>query len=387
MKKSLKKLWTGLAATLTAVSSMVSADVYNCCEPACNVCPLPCCPTSCGRWSLEADLLYWTACEGGLTFGSSTCARSFGTSTSGSETSYHTKKKSPHSRWDVGFRVGIGYQAACDCWDGALVWTNFTTDQSASHHEAASGSHWFTPSWGAIPGTGTSSGNLLGGNLNNDGDFPVSRAHAHWKLRLNLIDLEFGREYCVNTCLSLRPFVGVRGASINEKYKLKYDATTLIGSTEVNGPFDRVHLTNDYEGAGVRGGLDTAFDIGCGLSLYGGVAASLLYGETEVKSREHLCVASASNISNEVEVRQKDKNCGCRAITDAEIGLRWQKMCCDKMVVFQIGWEHHFFFSQNQFEKFTNFNGTDNFATDRNPEVVRGDLSVQGLVVSGKVFF
>jgi hypothetical protein len=377
--KSLKKLWKATATTLVAISSMVNANQsIGDCSQSCNPC--------CNRWSIDADFLYFTACEGGLSYGSESRAQTFGGTVGGSSASTHTKLKHPHQRWDVGYRLGIGYEI-CDCWDTNLTWTNFDTDGHAKQDEIVNANQWFTPAYNAIPGTGLAGGALLGGNAAaGENRFPVQFANAHWKLRLNLLDLEIGHEFCATPCLSLRPFIGVRGASINEKYRIRYETIVSTGASVVASVNDRVHLKNDFEGAGVRGGLDSEFDLGCGLSLYGGVAASLLYGETEIKTREVL-IASPGVAGTVVEVCQKDSTCGCRAITDAEIGVRWQKTCCNRVVAFQLGWEHHFFFNQNQFEKLTNFNGTDNAGTDRYGQNHHGDLSVQGLVLSAKVYF
>lgn len=386
-----KKIWTTMATSLVAVTSMVSAEQWEtsfspvnnnaCCDAPSN----SCCDSPCGHWSADIDFLYWTACQGGLAYGSESRTDTFGTG--GSVSRFHTKLKHPHQRWDVGFRVGLGYQSACDCWDATLIYTNFDTDAHARHEEAVNANQWFTPAFNAIPGTGVAGDSLLGGNGTPGSDsFPVQFAYAHWKLRLNLLDLEIGREFCVNSCLSLRPFIGVRAASINEKYDIRYETQQIVSSEVTEFPDDRIHLKNNFEGAGVRGGLDSNYDLGCGLSLYGGVAASLLYGETEIRSKEVL-VTTASPTTNVFEVKQKDNTCGCRAITDAEIGVRWQKVCCNKVIAFQVGWEHHFFFNQNQFEKFTNFDGADNAGTDRYPQDIHGDLSVQGLVVSARVHF
>lgn len=377
MYKNINNLWTAMAAALVAITGMANANMGNggCCPP-------PCCNSN---WSAEVDILYWTACERGLTYGSESRNETFGNA--GSTSSIHTKLKHPHQRWDVGFRVGVGYDSPCNCWDAMLLYTQYNTDAHAKHDEAVNPNQWFTPAFNAIPGNGDVGGALLGGNSAPDtNSFPVNFANAHWKLRLNLLDLEIGRDFCVNSCFSLRPFIGVRGASINEKYKIRYETERVTGGAVVAFPIDRVHLKNDFEGAGLRGGLDTEFDLGCGMSIYGGVAASLLYGETEIKTREILLSTSGTS-SNIFEMTQKDKECGCRAITDAEIGLRWKKTCCNRVVAFQIGWEHHFFFNQNQFEKFTNYRASDNAATDRYPQNDRGDLSVQGIVLSAKVNF
>lgn len=393
---NMKKLWSAMTASLLVVTGLLSADAcppdcppMQACNP-CNPCDYnpcnPCCDSPCGHWMFEVDLLYWTACEGGLTYGSDTEASAIGTA--GTLTSFHTKKKHPHQRWDLGWRLGVGFQFPCECWDAFVIWTHFDTDAHAHHDESVTTNRWFTPAWNSIPGDGDEAGNLLGGNVISDSTFPVDDARAHWKLDLNLLDLEIGREFCVNSCLSLRPFIGVRGATINDKYDIKYETISVSGTALVVGPVDRVHLKNEFEGAGVRGGLDTTYDLGCGASIYGGVAASLLYGETEIKTKERLIVGTTGDLTSDVLFHeQKDEECGCRAITDAEIGISWRHCCCDKIILVKFGWEHHFFFNENQFEKFTDFFATDNFATDRMPQDIHGDLSVQGLVLSARIDF
>lgn len=404
MFSALNKVWAALTA-LCITANIAHADVA--CHADCTP-NISNCQNSCGQWSFEADVLYWTACEEGLTYGSETDANLNPFSAARSQTArlplifpidptYITKKKHPHTRWDLGYRLGLGYQFPCECWNADFIWTHFNTDSHGKHSKVPSSSNFFTPAWGSIPVTGVVTGPLFGGVPPSHGNlFPVDEAHAHWKLRLNLLDLEIGREFCVNSCLTLRPFIGVRGAFINEKYDLEYHSKTVVTVgivTTTTDAKDNTRLKNDFEGAGVRGGLDTNYDLGCGVSLYGGVAASLLYGETEIKGKEAVTFTRTitgtlpPTVTSVFEHEQKERDCGVRAITDAEIGFRWIHCCCEKLITLQFGWEHHFFFNQSQFEKFTNFNGSDNFATNRFPQNIHGDMSIQGLVLSGKVYF
>jgi len=379
MAYSLRKVLSSLTATLLAISGIASAfdgghtyESYgNPCSPCAPVCNP--CGNDCGDFFVDVDVLYWKACEGGLTYGSETEFNELITATTFA--TYETKKKNPHFRWDVGVRVGLGYHFACECYDAAIYWTHFDTDAHGHHDEFVDGGHWFTPSWGGVTP-------LLGGT--SEGTFGVERASAHWKLRLNLIDLEIGREFCVNSCLSLRPFIGVRGAIIDQRYDLEYIA--VDESETLPSPIDRFRLKSNFEGAGIRCGLDTAYNLGCGVSLYGDLAGSLLWGESEVKTQEEY-EATPAPTSSFTEMHQKDRDCGSRAITDAAIGLRWQQCCCNKVITLEVGWEHHFFFNNNNFEKFTNFGSTENAATDRFPQDIHGDLSVQGFVFSAKLEF
>lgn len=403
MAYSLKKVLSAMAASFVAVTSVVSAAngsfTYapdhgpfggNCspCAPSFAPCAAPCAAAApcCnnGDWFVDVDVLYWKACEGGLMFGSETRERVLDAGTTSFDT-FKTKKKNPHHRWDVGVRVGLGYHFACECYDAAIYWTHFDTDAHGHYRKGADSNHWFTPAWSGVTTNG-----LLGGNIDN-GANPVDFASSHWKLRLNLIDAEIGRSFCVNSCLSIRPYIGVRGAIIDQKYDLEYDAITTISGTDVASPIDEFQLKSDFEGAGIRIGTDVDYNLGCGVSLFGDLAASLLWGESEVKTKEAYQFGTTPGTTEFTFQEQRDRDCGSRAITDASLGLRWQQSCCNKLITLEFAWEHHFFFNNNDFEKFTNFDAQTSsvaaIATDRYPQTIHGDLSVQGFVFSAKVEF
>ncbi len=204
---------------------------------------------------------------------------------------------------------------------------------------------------------------------------------------MNLIDLEIGRAFCVNSCLSLRPYIGIRGAVIDQKYEISYDAVNLTTTTP--SVADDITLKSDFKGAGIRIGLDTEYNLGCGVSLYGDLAGSLLWGESEIKTHEEYTEdVNSPTTSDFISQHQKDhKDCGSRAITDAALGVRWQQTCCNKVITLELGWEHHFFFNNSNFEKFTNFASGGNDATNRYPQDIHGDLSIQGFVFSAKLEF
>lgn len=381
MAYSLKKVLTSMAASFVAVTGLVSADgstTYSYNPNSCNTPCKPCGTDCCGDWFVDVDVLYWKACEGGLTYGSETDFHELIASSTYSD--YDIKKKSPHHRWDVGVRVGVGYHFACECYDAAFYWTHFDTDAQGHYDEPANESHWFTPAWAGVAPA-------LGGNTS--GEHPVDRASAHWKLRVNLFDLEIGRSFCVNSCLSLRPYIGVRGAVIDQRYDLEYHEAEEFCQTHISSPVrDSFSLKSDFKGAGIRIGSDIDYNLGCGISLFGDLAASLLWGETEVKTQEaydhNTCEPTFNGVTS---MDQRDSECGARAITDAQLGVRWQQCCCSKVITLEFGWEHHFFFNKNNFEKFTNYAADDEYWTDRFPQTIHGDLSLQGFFFSAKVEF
>lgn len=376
MANSLKTMWTALAVSLAAATSVNAAffDDGSCCPPA--DCP---CPTSrpfldpCGNWYFNVEGLAWEACTDGLAFATKHSAGNNGSpSPDGNACSpdcddtVKSKVKNLGSSWDGGFRLGIGCDLPCDEWDFAVNWTWFRTRVNTKAQ--AGDGEWLTPAWGR-----------------DNSEFVAQSAHARWSLNLNILDVEFGREFCVSPCLSLRPFVGIRAAWINQHYKIDYVSEALVFDPEDDcfQKEEEIRMRSRFSGAGVLGGLDSEWKLGCGLSIYGDVAASLLWGkfrrntfDTETFSGDEFARTECYDQTDNTHTG------GCRAITDASIGLRWRQFFdCDRMALtLSVGWELHCFFDQNRFE---------NIASRHKPQpqVERGDLYTQGVTVAARLDF
>ena len=121
--------------------------------------------------------------------------------------------REPKERFEPGFRVGLNYYSPCDCWDAALNYTYFHTKaKTEGYSNVASGGSAtatnfiaFRPLWESVD--------------NSVPDF----ARGKWLLDLNYLDLEIGHKYYVSSCFVLRPFIGLRGARINQNYN--YDSS------------------------------------------------------------------------------------------------------------------------------------------------------------------
>lgn len=382
---NLNKMWSVFAAALLLVTSAASA-AYNgysssqdCCPFLCPARPV-CNP--CGNWFVSADLLVWSACEDGLGFG----VRATGTTT---EDIFEEKEKNLSEKWNAGFRVGLGYNMPCDGWDITGYWTHIE-----GHRKGSETSDFITdsdgeitvffPSWIEVP-------------------FIPDGVNADWKLRLDVIDLELGREFYISKCLTLRPFIGVRAARIDQKFDVEAFSDRNLQTFNLE-----TEMKNDYCGVGLRAGMDSEWSFGCGWSIYGQAAVSLLYGHFNLK-REHFEIdpaddtafSSPSDDEFVTELSHKsDHHNACRAITDLGVGVRWkQYFDCDCMALtLQLGWEQHMFFGQNYFQDvlaeqsfLTNpinpstdlITNTSRVATQYN----RGDLCVQGVTLSAKLDF
>lgn len=365
----LKKMKVMLSVILVAATGSLSA--FQAVDESCNSCG------PCNDWRFTAEALIFKACEDGLAYGTQGKSFNFDDGT----VEVNTRIKNVHPDWHVGFRLGLGYELPCDCWGIALYWTHFQSHANSHNNERFNFSTTpgvenseFLPAYGFV--------------IDGSEDTGVDRTEARWKLHLDLVDVEFGRQVCLSQCLTIRPHIGIRAAWINQNYNI---VNTVI-TPDTTADIQAVKLKSDFEGVGLRGGMDSQWDLGCGMSLYGNASASVLYGNFNVKSENDFSSTGAT-LENLFSITQKDDFCACRAVTDAAMGLRWKGCFCNDSiaVTFQVGWEHHLFFNQNQFEDFVKLQGIPQYnpieGEIKNPQLYHGALCLKGVTIGAKIDF
>lgn len=237
--------------------------------------------------------------------------------------------------WDWGFRLGLGLNEACDAWDTIVYWTYWKTCGSESFTAGTNDAIY--PIWGHPART--------------FGQVPGSTS-GKWNMDYNVLDLENGREFYVSKCLTLRPFAGLRTAWIKQEFDIEYSNIPVSPNNPIT-PATRhdVDQKDRFWGIGIRGGLDMQWGIGCGFSVFGNYAASLLYAYHSVKHNEK---AFLSEDAVQTLFRTDNFFHVGTAIFDMQLGLRYDWLSCSECwhVGFDLGWEHHFHPGQNQFMKF-----------------------------------
>lgn len=366
MAYSLKNMWAAMAVSLVAATSIVNAapffdnnqpygDSLGCCPCG----PVRPCVNPCGNWFVDAEFLYWNVSEQGLEYGTEVVT----TPSSIADSFVAGKAHHISDSWEPGFRVGIGYDLPCDGWDVVAYYTNLYS-KSHSHHFFDPTVSSFNPQYSTFPSRGSS----------------FNDVHAHWKLNLNVLDFELGREFCVSSCLTLRPFIGVRAAWIDQSIR-----TELYSVTDTDDFFvDGSKVKSKFDGAGLRGGFDTEWKLGwCGISIYGQTAASILYGRHKTSYHEFYFLTPQSEFGTDVEY--KNNYNGCIAIGDAAIGLRWKEyFYCDTIALtLQVGYETHFYWNQARFIRPTSQSDSQTLVHGVN----RGDLNTNGVTFAAKLAF
>ncbi len=371
-----------------------------CCEAPCHEAPHcgvgynPCARFDCGtgcshNFGLRVDFLWWRACADGTELGyeetiSSTPAGY------GQEAFQTLSLRRPGEEFEPGFRIGLNYFSPCCCWDAALNYTHFHTTAKAKGFSnvttpmfSATDFTAFRPLWESV-----------------DNSVP-GFASSKYILDLDYLDLEIGHKYYVSACFVLRPFVGLRGARINQKYR--YDASANRASAVI--PVSSNHFNNltkaknNFLGAGPRVGLDVEFDFGCNVVLFGQAGGSILFGRFENHSNENYIDFAGATSAYRFNQHAPSERCS-GTISDLAIGLKWEHCFCycntQYPVSLAFAWEHH------GFHDFAGFGFNKNvitYDTSETPEVLptsnannveqkdRGAIYTQGLTVSANFGF
>jgi hypothetical protein len=294
MNKLLSKI---IAASALLFSTTAFAQGSCCPEPYAP----PCCEnTCCGSFFLSAELLYWRAFEGGL---ANNCEGIVINTFVEDDTTFsllYGKSHFPSSEWDLGFRVGVGYQFANSSCDLAVYWSRYHTHTS-------------------------------GGNELNE---------YKWKLDYNVVDVLYRCDFSCSPCFALNPYLGVRYAQIDQNL----DKEVVMTIDEVE-ELSTTRIKEDFWGVGPLFGVEGNLGLGCGLSLYGNVAVGVLYGNYDVDARKVTELETVTNVDHLI-----NDNHATPIVLDLGFGVRWQTCYCnDKLITLQLGLEEHRYFNHNQF--------------------------------------
>ncbi len=385
MDWNLKKMWPAAAASLVAFTSLINAaDETQIRNLENRVSALEQRKSSNGMINpsarpvvkdgvdlfLQGDVLLWQATQDGLAYAIS--------NSNGTNYVNNGSVKEPHTQWDWGFRLAVGYNMPHDGWDLFLEWTRL--------YAASNNGNVLAPSGGTLFPTFLNTDLFASGSASTPSELSTGAqsAKGHWRLHLNMLDLELGREFYVSKWLTIRPHAGLRTTWINQRLNVEYDNVTLASGA--TGQNLNNSLKNNFWGMGLRAGLDGQWGLGGGWSLFSDVAASLMLGHFHLNENfQRTSVTPA-----ETRLYVSDRYRATRLITDMEMGLRWEHSFADDRyaLMLQLGWDQHLFLDQNQLMKFAS-GGTTQSVNAKSGVLTRdgGDLSTQGVSLSARFDF
>ena len=312
--------------------TIMSQDSYNAVRPVVK-----------NGWNVWAvgEALCWQAVEDNLVY-------AYETSTPTLNSSNETDLQTLDFNWDWGFRVGLGYNMPRDGWDIGINWTNITNHaKGSSDFDDGRGSQVWTIADEVLLGTAT-------------------EASSKWKVKLNQIDLELGREFRMGRYLTFRPKAGLRNTWISQKFDINF-ATTAASQ--------EARLQNRFWGFGFATGVDTSWELGQGISLYGDAGMSILFGCFKIHQ-------SAEQDASTIWEQHKSFR-STKPILDLGMGFKWRYGFMQDRIMLTLkgGYEYHLYFNQNQFLLSSGGSPIELF----NP--ANGDLGYQGATMSAQLDF
>lgn len=268
----------------------------------------------------------------------------------GSPRVYEVKEKRFSYSFDSGFRVAFGYGLPYDQFGGEVSWTWYQSSASSTDDSP-----------GFFPEGSNEFGNFFEAGLDHTLkiDFLVDPLELHsvsnWKLRYNQIDFTLFREFVIGTSISVKPTLGVQLLFVEERLSC---ANRLYQG----------RWKSEYKGAGISLGVDTFYDLGCSLGVYGSGRAALLLSQGD--SDHHLTLPHQNLLIS-------DGGYFTGANFETSFGLEWRSLINSKMhfLFIRIGFEQHLLLNQNLFSEVK-------IDQDQLPlaEYPGGDLSLFGFV-------
>lgn len=339
------KLFTCMIAAFASLNMLSHAYEGDCCNDLNNY-----------EFDVKASYLYWSAEADNLTYG---IERSPYVDEENPPVAMGTIKNH-HPKFDSGVRVEGGFRSQCSSFGANLQWTGY---QSKSNASANSGDS-------ELPLINVTTFALS--NYNGSPFLTSQDAKSTWKLNINeyAFDIYYSISCC--SCATLRPYVGIYGATIRQKQNIAYGGV-VIGEDTANIGISR---KNDFCGLGPRLGLAFQWEFCNNFSLISNANAAFLVGRFKLKNKMDVPEELSQYF---VDIEEKVRR--ARPMASGLIGLEWSDSINDCFgVSLAISYEYQYWWNQWRSAS----NALDTYITG---EGQWSDLSLHGLVVTGGITF
>lgn len=245
-----------------------------------------------------------------------------------------------------GVRAKMGY-SICDDWDIAVAWTHFKNCTFSSTQ-------------------GNTSNSIVAGSLVGLVQTDLaSAANSSWFIKINQFDIEGGYTWCLCDALTLRPFIGIKGAFLTQAQGINYFA--LNGVPSSNAHIERNHKFISF---GPRIGIEEQWHIVNNISVIGNLATSLLFGKFNLTNRFIISDGTRSTGPVTFDCRKE-----LYPMMEMLLGLCWEKACEGyPLIQVAVAYELQYWWNQSQ-------NLPSVGALISNATSVPGDLMTHGLTV------
>ncbi len=288
------------------------------------------------QWTVFEDFFYWRASQ------ESTSPWAYQQTQPGATPpgAVYTEPNA-YFRWSPGGRLGVIYKPE-SFFDAKLYMTYFSS--KALESIAAPRGQFFIPEFFS----GFTTENLF------------NAAQLNWRLIMNMVDLEIGHVFQPIKTLTFRPFIGIKGGTINQTIHSNWEANVVNNAVY----YASENLKNNFRGIGPSFGIDGSFKLSENLAVHSDFATALLWGRWNIEDVYHRPAALLGLIP-ETTITTNTKNSQLGSFMARYfLGLAWTYQA-KATVVITAGYEMQFWSNQLRLPMFQAL-------------PVHGDLTLQG---------
>jgi len=236
---------------------------------------------------------------------------------------------SPKCHFEPGFRLGVIFNPCGSCWDVfgqyTYLYTNVSTDRELEL---------------GVPGLKP----LVFSQAYGTGD--VNYAKGELQTHFNVFDFGFRKTYSCDYCFDFHPHFGIKATWQEFDYIVTYREfeSTSVTSQSI----EQFHT--DFNGVGIRGGLDSAWRFSHCFSIVGGFSLSTIFSDIcKTKTSTFTDDINQTISTDTINVDVQQNNCVLIPVIELNFGVRFNQHVCGVYDVFAYaGWETQIWMDLNQ---------------------------------------
>jgi len=310
---------------------------------------------------LTADFIYWKVDQAGLGYANS--AYKPAASTTYSQVVNGAKQHSTGSKYDPGFKVGLGLQFEHDGWDLYAQYTWLSNGKARDSKSNTDSNEFLHAESGYIATFAPISSST-----------PLSHASGTYQTNFNVVDLEMGRNFFVSRYMTLRPHFGLKGSFIHSRFNQSFTYANALPTNVANGvafqttwpaafKFETVKSAQRSYGIGIRAGLDPVWHFTRSWGMYGKLAVTAQYTYNRVDAIDMAYLANSNGTKNSTSGTQLARIRGSShqitPIIELGLGLTYMTWFYDESYMFDIqaGWEEQVWINYGKYYNAASYDG------------------------------
>ncbi len=315
----------------------------------------------------KLDLLVWDAREEGL---------EYAVKNAGTQSNQELSSLEPPTKFEPGFRLGLGGFLPYDSWTLGALYTFYQTTRHSSE------SFDFNP-FGA-PGPGMIAvWTYPSAFSNNNNGARFITAKNEWRLHSSFLDLDLGRPCKIATYFTLTPSFGIRAAWLHQRYEVEYGQGNRIhfgAGDQVTVLSSEIDMNSSSSNLGLLFGSAFRWEIGKHWDFLANLSAAFLASRFDVTRDETDLFQNLAGALQTQSIRLKNEYWSFRPQAQIALGFRFSDAFryCSHLVRYHLkaAYETQMWWKQNQLLRYIDVQNATSSGANTAP--TQGDLMFHG---------